>query len=172
MIYIFVSACAALCKQYQVIIGCAKMKPYLNTLRLRQNGRHFTHDIFKCIFLNEDIWIPIKISLKFVPQGPINTIPALVQIMDWRRPGDKPLSGPMMVRLPTHICVTWPHWVNTLVPGISGWNFENAIFSLVFLIGIFKSPYDYVLAWMPLVVNDDNSILVQVMAWHHQATSH
>ena len=43
--------------------------------------------------------------------GPINNIPALVQIMAWRRPGDKPLSEPMMVRLLTHICVTWPQWV-------------------------------------------------------------
>ena len=38
-------------------------------------------------------------------------MPALVQIMAWRRPGDKPLSEPMMVSLPTHICVTRPQWV-------------------------------------------------------------
>ena len=50
-------------------------------------------------------------SLKFVPKGPINNIPALVQIMTWRRPGDKPLSEPMMVGLLTHICVTRPQWV-------------------------------------------------------------
>ena len=47
-------------------------------------------------------------TLKFVPKGPINNIPALVQIMAWRRPGDKPLSEPMIVRLLTHICVTRP----------------------------------------------------------------
>ena len=41
--------------------------------------------------------ISIKISLKFIPKGPINSIPALVQIMAWRRPDDKPLSKPMMV---------------------------------------------------------------------------
>ena len=83
----------------------------LNTLSPRQNGRHFADDIFKWIFLNEKVWISIKISLKFVPQGPINKIPALVKIMAWRRPGDKPLSGPMMVSLPTHICVTRPQWI-------------------------------------------------------------
>ena len=38
--------------------------------------------------------------------------PALVQIMAWRRSGDKPLSEPMMVSLLTHICVTRPQWVN------------------------------------------------------------
>ena len=70
---------------------------HINTLRPRQNGRHFADDIFKCIFMNQNVWIPIKISLKFVPKSPINDIPALVQIMTWRRPGDKPLSEPMLV---------------------------------------------------------------------------
>ena len=57
----------------------------------------------------------IRITLKFVPKGPIDNNPALVQIMAWRRPGDKPLSEPKMVRLLTHICVTWPQWVNGLL---------------------------------------------------------
>ena len=43
-----------------------------------QNGRHFADDIFKYIFLNENVWIQIKISLKYVPSGPINKIPAFV----------------------------------------------------------------------------------------------
>ena len=85
-----------------------------NTLRPRQNGRHFAEDIFKCLFFNENVWISIEISLKFVPKGPINNIPALVQIMAWRRSGDKPLSEPMVVSLPTHICVTRPQWVKTV----------------------------------------------------------
>ena len=85
-----------------------------NTLRPRQNGRHFADDTFKRIFLNENVRISIKISLKFVPKGPINSIPALVQKMAWRRPGDKPLSEPMMVSLLTHICVTRPQWVNII----------------------------------------------------------
>ena len=87
----------------------------INTLRPRQNGRHFADDIFRCIFFNEIGCILINISLKSVPNGPINNIPALVQIMAWCRPGDKPLSEPMMVSLPTHICVTRPQ----RVPGLS-----------------------------------------------------
>ena len=83
----------------------------LNSLRPRQNGRHFADDVLKCIFLNENVWISLKISLTFAPKGPINNIPALVQIMAWRRPGDKPLSEAMMVSLLTHICVTRPQWV-------------------------------------------------------------
>ena len=78
----------------------------LNILGPRQNVRCFADDTFKCIFLNENVRISIKISLKFVPKGPINNNPALVQIMAWRRSGDKPLSEPMMVSLLTHICVT------------------------------------------------------------------
>ena len=87
----------------------------VNTLRLRQNGRHFPDDIFKWIFLNENVWISINISLKFVPRGPINNIPALVQIMASCRPGDKPLSEPMLVSLPMHICVTQPQWVKNMI---------------------------------------------------------
>ena len=84
----------------------------VDTLRPRQNGHHFPDEIIKLIFLNENIWISINISLKFVSRGPISNIPTLVQVMAWRLPGDKPLSEPMMVRLPTHICVTRPQWVN------------------------------------------------------------
>ena len=102
------------CIQYVVYKMTASLSRFqcLNTLRPRQNGRHFSDDIFKCIFLNENVWIPIEISLKFVPKGPINNIPALVQIMAWRRSGDKPLSEPMMISLPTHTCVIRPQWVN------------------------------------------------------------
>ena len=88
-----------------------------NTLRPRHSGRHFAEDPFKHIFMNENVRISISISLKFVPEGPINNIPALVQIMAWRRPGNKPLSEPMMVNLLTHICVTRPQWVNSLASG-------------------------------------------------------
>ena len=83
----------------------------INTLRPRQNERHFADDLFKYIFLNENAWISLEFSLKFVPKVQINNIPALVQIMAWRRPSDKPLSEPMMVGLLTHICVTRPQWV-------------------------------------------------------------
>ena len=59
-----------------------------------------------------NVWTSIKISLKFIPKGPINNTPVLVQIMAWRRSGDKPLSEPMMARLLAHICVTRPLRVN------------------------------------------------------------
>ena len=54
--------------------------------------------IFKSISLNEKAWILIKMSLKFVPKGPVNNIPALVLIMAWQRPGDKPLSEPVLTQ--------------------------------------------------------------------------
>ena len=43
--------------------------------------RHLAEDIFKCVFLNENVDISMKITLKFVPNDTINNIPALVQIM-------------------------------------------------------------------------------------------
>ena len=109
--------CCAFRRKSLLLMGACPIPLWwmvINSLRPRPNRRHIADDIFKCIFLNENAWIPIKISLKFVPKGPINNIPALVQIMAWRRSGDKPLSEPMMVNLPTHICVTRPQWVKLL----------------------------------------------------------
>ena len=69
----------------------------INTLRPRQNCHRFADSIFKGIFMNENVWISLEISLKFVPKIWIKNIPALVKIMAWHQPGDKPLSEPMMV---------------------------------------------------------------------------
>ena len=84
-------------------------------MRPRWNGRHFSDNILKYIFLNKIVFISIKISLKFIPKDLINNIPTLVQIMAWRRPGDKPISEPMLVSLLTHICVARPQWVKRKV---------------------------------------------------------
>ena len=81
------------------------------TLRPRQNVRQFADDTFKRILYNGNVRNSIKISLKFVPKVPINNITALVQMMAWPGPHDKPLSEPMMVRLLTHVCVNRPQWV-------------------------------------------------------------
>ena len=74
-----------------------------NALKPRQNGRNYEGDIIKCIFLNENILISINGSLHFVPNVQINNIPALIQIMAWRRQGDKPLSETIMINVLTHI---------------------------------------------------------------------
>ena len=156
-------------------LGRVSVRLTFNTLRPRQNGRHFADNTFKPIFLNENIRILIKISLKFVPKVPINNIPALVQIMAWRRPGDKPLSEPMMINLLTHICVTRPQWVNLispqtnmvmtshfthLPPGQNGHHFEDGIFTHIvvndqFCILIIKS-----LKFVPKGPIDNNPALV------------
>ena len=86
-----------------------------NSLRPRPNRCHFADDIFICIFENENEWISPMISLTFVPKVRIYNIPALVQIMAWRRPGDKPLSETMMVSLLTHICLTRRQWLKGLI---------------------------------------------------------
>ena len=45
----------------------------INTLKPRQNGQHFADNIFKRMFFNGNFWILLKISLKFVPKGLINS---------------------------------------------------------------------------------------------------
>ena len=104
-----------ICVGELVIIGedsglsSVRQQAIFNTLRPKQNDRHFPDDI-QMHFL-EWRYISVKISLEFVPKGQINNIPSLVQIMAWRRLGDKPLSEPMMVSLMTQIWVTRPQWV-------------------------------------------------------------
>ena len=129
----------------------------LNTLRPRQYGRNLPVDIFKCIFLNENVWISIKISLKFVPKGPINNILALVQIMAWRHPGYKPLSEAMMFNLPTHICVSRPH----IMADQKLWDFENCSIWL-------KLPLQLV----PKGPINNNLALVQIMLHRWPDASH
>ena len=109
IIYIYKTIYSEACVLHCIAVICSSVSTAHPMLT--QNGGDFADDTFKCIFLNENVWIPINISLNFVPKGPFNNIPAMVKIMAWRRPGDKPLSEPMMVELPTHIYVTRPHWV-------------------------------------------------------------
>ena len=63
----------------------------LTHLPLDKMATILANDNFKCIVWNENDWIPIGIALQFVPRGPIDNNPALVQVMAWRRTGDKPL---------------------------------------------------------------------------------
>ena len=54
--------------------------------------------LFKYIFMNEKVCILIRTSVKFVPKVPIDNKSMLVQVMAWRRIGDKPLSEPMLTQ--------------------------------------------------------------------------
>ena len=117
-------------------------------LRPRQNCRHFA-DVFKCIFFNENMLISLKISLMCVLEVRINNIPALVQIMTWRRPGDKPLSESMMFNLLTYEWVTWPQWVNSSAPERCKHNFTNAFFKFISQIDILNASCAIVVRWMP-----------------------
>ena len=86
----------------------------LTHLPLDKMAAILADDISKCFFLNEYVWISMNISLKFVPKGSINNIPAMAQILASHRLRDKPLSEPMLTRFAeaymrhpdrvTHIC--------------------------------------------------------------------
>ena len=89
----------------------------IKTLRPRQNCRHFADK-----FLNTFSWMKMYefrwtfywslfLRVKYC---------SIVQIMAWRRPGDTPLSDPLMFSLLTYICVTRYQWVKTeMIPRIS-----------------------------------------------------
>ena len=61
-----------------------------------KNGHHFADNIFRCIFMNKEFCILIRITLEIVPKSPIDGNPALLQIMAWHHTGDKALSEPML----------------------------------------------------------------------------
>ena len=85
---------------------------HFNTLRQKQNGRHFLDD-----FSNAFSWKKIyEFQLRF---NFFRSLCLRVQLLtfrhrlrQWLGAGDRPLSGPMLVSLPTHICITRLQWVN------------------------------------------------------------
>ena len=81
------------------ITGATKLVPtHLTHLTLDKMAVILADDNFRCIFCNENDRIPIQSSLKFVLRSSIDNKPALVQVMAWRRTGDKPLPEPMWIQ--------------------------------------------------------------------------
>ena len=100
------------CNVWRIHLWLYKYTPLTHWDRDKMNAISQTTFSSACSWMK--MWgIPTEISLKFVPKDPINNTPALVQIIAWRRPGDKPLSESMAVSSLTHICVTQPQGVNT-----------------------------------------------------------
>ena len=80
---------------------------YASTWHRKGSKHQLTHlpldkmaadDVFRGIFLNEKFGISIRISLTFAPKGPIDNKSVLVQVIAWRRIGDKPLPDPMLTQ--------------------------------------------------------------------------
>ena len=123
-----------------------------------------------CIFLNENCCILINFSLKYVRKGPINNITALVQIMAWRRPGDKPLSEPIMVNLLTHISVTRPQWVKLRFRWSWGKKISILFYPISFSTIIFIASLDFEATLVPVPVKLLS--IIQMEHMHpHQTTS-
>ena len=66
------------------------------------------YDIFRCIFVN------IKFCI-FIPKGPVDNIPTMVEKMTWRRIGDKPLSRPMLTQFTDAYMWHWRWWVYNML---------------------------------------------------------
>ena len=87
--------------RYRLMLICytkCSSKADANSSPFEQNGQHFADDIFKCSFMNKKFCILILISPKFVPKSPSDNKPLLVQLMAWRRTGDKPLPEPILTQ--------------------------------------------------------------------------
>ena len=92
--------------------------------------------------------------------------------MALHRPGDKPLSKPMMVSLLMHICDTWPQWVNTRRPIQSGQHLGDNFFKCILLNENEYILIQFSLKFVPKGLINDKSALVEIMAWCWQATRH
>ena len=86
--------------------ACKRVLHTLISSKFNILGRHFADDVFKFTFANINCWILIRSSLKYIPSGPINSNPVLVEIMACRRTCNKPLSEPKRSSLLTHTWVT------------------------------------------------------------------
>ena len=136
-------------------------------------GRHKMDVIFQTTFSNAFSWIKLSESwlwfhMKFVPEGAINNIPALVQIMAWRRSGDKPLSEAMMVSLSTHICVTRPQWVKW-VRWLAWWSYHFMCYATLFNIYELSlgNTFKFILLHMLLHdIKHSAAIIVFYVAWN------
>ena len=94
-----------------------------------QNGRYFADDIFWRIFWNENVRSWIQISLKFVPNGPIDNKPELVQVMAWRRTGDKRLPEPVLTQVYRRISAALGGggWVNSFGTSLAYMNSKKKV---------------------------------------------
>ena len=116
---------SACCRPYMVSLWLCTRTTMANDMWFHnsspseKSGHLFADNIFRCILTNDKLCILIKISLKFVPKGPIDNNQALVQIMAWRQIGDKPLSEPMLTRFTDTYMVPKGRWDNS--QAISHW---------------------------------------------------
>ena len=96
-----------------------------------QNRRHFGDDISNTLSCREIYEFRLNCTA-FFPKGPIYYFSALVQKMAWCRSSDKPISEPMLVRLPTLIRITRPQWVKAFKVAWSisdhhGWHLSTIV---------------------------------------------
>ena len=92
-----------------VMNRCVRVLLECNWIQMHIYSLTLSDDIFKCLLLNGNIWISLRILLKcvkYVPTVRINNNLALVQIIIWGTPGHKPLSETTVVRFLTLLCIT------------------------------------------------------------------
>ena len=85
---------------------------YLTHLPLVKKSPPFHKRHFNCIFMNENLYILIRISQKCVPKGQIDCRSVLVQVMACHRIGDKPLAGPMLTQYTDAYMQQKGRWLN------------------------------------------------------------
>ena len=112
----------------------------LTHLPLDKMAHTFADNIFKHIFFNENVRLPLQISLKFVPRGSNDNKSALVLVWLGAGPVTKRYLNQCWPDSPTHICGTRGRWVNTVRPEQNDRQFADDIFkfSCIKIVSILK----------------------------------
>ena len=90
----------------------------------------------------------------------------MVQVTVWHTSDWTPLNNK------TVIDSSWLASFNSLAPGKFEWKFRHVIFQQILVVDGWGISCEIVLIWKSLDFTDDQSTLVQVMAWCRQAASH
>ena len=85
------------------------------------------HDIFTCIFLNENLYVLIEIALRLIYNCSIDNQSSLVQVMAWHHIGAKPL--PETTDCPIHWHINTSHGLNVLMLSLLAQRHLLSVFS-------------------------------------------
>ena len=86
-------------------------KTSFNSSPAGQFGGKMANDIFNYISFNENVWISIKMSLKFIPKGQVDNKSVLFQVMAWCHHATSHYLNQCWPSSLTHICDSPGRWV-------------------------------------------------------------
>ena len=143
-----------------------------NSLAPGRPGCHSITAIFNLVLLIGIFTSSKDNALRWMPRDLTDDKSTLVQVMAWCHQATSHYLSQCWPSFMSPYGVIRPQWVNSLAPQSYERKSTNVFFKLALQIDILSSSCETGLRWMPKNSIDDESTLVQVMAWCRQPTSH